>query len=301
MSPGTDHDPQPDHGWDNRRLILASLAPRTTTRPARRGAAAADGTDDDTPAAPGLLTRGLRGIGHGLGAARRQFNKRVPPNRRAHTAVITTALLVVLLVALAGVRYLTTDVTAPSRATTAAVAPPPPPSTPLTPDTIITGATGEDFCPHDSNYSPVNNAFDGNLGTAWVCTRVKNQNGQLIKVDFHRQVTLTQIRVDGGFDSPPAMPDQWSKHRIVTKLEIYFPKELNRPPATIDTAGAKDWRGIPGGLNPPATVSKLLIRVAETTDPPQAATPTSETNAPSPADDTTTVAISDIQFIGSKT
>ena len=33
VSMDTDRDPQTDRGWENRRLILASLAPRTTTRP----------------------------------------------------------------------------------------------------------------------------------------------------------------------------------------------------------------------------------------------------------------------------
>ncbi|WP_155766859.1 hypothetical protein [Mycobacterium intracellulare] len=31
----TDQVLHTDHGWENGRLILASLAPRTTTRPAR--------------------------------------------------------------------------------------------------------------------------------------------------------------------------------------------------------------------------------------------------------------------------
>ena len=48
--------------------------------------------------------------------------------------------------------------------------------------------------------------------------------------------------------------------------EVWFPKDLRRDPVTVDTGGARDWRFI--ALNPPATVSKLLIRVAETSDPP---------------------------------
>ena len=39
MSMGTDNDDNDlpiDRSWDNRRLILASLAPRSATRPARR-------------------------------------------------------------------------------------------------------------------------------------------------------------------------------------------------------------------------------------------------------------------------
>ena len=91
-----------------------------------------------------------------------------------------------------------------------------------------------------------------------MCTRAKNQDGQQLQVDFGRQVTLTQIRVIGGFDATaPDGTDQWSKHRIVTKLEVYFPRDLRRDPVTIDTGGVRDWRFI--ALNPPATVSKLLI------------------------------------------
>lgn len=63
----TEPDQQTDHAWDNRRLILASLAPRTTPRPARRSPAADPDAlfpDGDTttagPKKPGLLTRAAR-------------------------------------------------------------------------------------------------------------------------------------------------------------------------------------------------------------------------------------------------
>lgn len=295
-------EPQIDHGWDNRRLILASLAPRTTTRPARR----ANSTDPDAPIPndgdtapkkPSLLTRSLRASGRAAAAGSRKFNEKVPPNRRIHTAVLTAVALVVLLVAVAGVNYLTSDVN--PQAQTTAHAPPRPPSASLPPlnrDTILSGVHATDICPRDANYSDANRAFDGDFNTAWVCTRAKNQDGQMIQVDFGRQVTLTQIRAIGGFDATaPDGTDQWPKHRIVTKYEIYFPKELNRPPIPLATDGARDWR--PANITPPATLSKILIRVAETSDPPQPATPTQESGTPA-SDDVTTVATSEIQFIG---
>lgn len=297
----TDQDLQTDHGWDNRRIILASLAPRTTARPARR--TTADGTDHApegrTPKKPGLLTKGLKASGRAARAGGRQFNKKVPPNRRAHTAVITAAVLAVLLVALAGVNYFTTDVN-PRPSTTAPMATPQPSlaKAPLRRDTILKGVTAADLCPRDANYSEANRAFDDDFSTAWSCTRVKNQDGQAIQVDFGRQVTLNQIRFTSGFDATaPDGTDLWSKHRIVTQFEVYFPKDLRRDPITIDTGGTRNWRVITGGLNPPATVSKLLIRIKETSDPPQPATPTSESASSTP-DDVTTVAISEIQFIG---
>jgi hypothetical protein len=303
MSTTDPHDElQPDHGWDNRRLILAALAPRETTRPARRGTATAvlEGDTDDHGKTPGLLNRGFHAAGRAARWTGHQFNKRVPPNRRAHTAVITAAAVVVLLVALSGVKYLTTDVTSPTSKTSTAVATPtPPPSRePLNRDTIITGVTAEDVCPRDKNYSAANNALDGNLDTAWRCTRVENKDGQLIQIDFHRQVTLTQIRCDGGFDSvAPDGTDLWSQHHIVTAIEVFWPKDLNRRPTRIDTGGERDFRGVPGGIDPPATVTKLLLRVAETSEPPQSPNATSTTAEPS-ADDVTTVAISECQFIG---
>ena len=132
MTTDHDHDLQTDHGWDNRRLILASLAPRTTTRPARRGAGptVVDEAPDDaaTPKKPGLLTRGLHASGRAARAGSRQFNRRVPPNRRMRAAIITAAAVVVLLVALAGVNYLTSDINPQAGTTTPTAAPPQPPT-----------------------------------------------------------------------------------------------------------------------------------------------------------------------------
>jgi hypothetical protein len=299
----TDDDLQTDRGWENRRLILASLAPRTTTRPARRSTAP-DGADEHlsadpaAPKKPGLLCRGVRAGGRAASAGGRAFNNRVPRENRLRVAILTVAAVIVLLVALSFVNFVTTDVTPKTTQSTASVAPPAPPiQAPLNRDQILTGVKAADVCPKDDNYSEANRAFDGDFNTAWVCTRAKNQDGQQLQVDFGRQVTLTQIRIIGGFDATaPDGTDQWSKHRIVTKLQIYFPRELHRDPVTIDTGGTRDWRF--AALNPPATVSKLLIRVAETSDPPPPVTPTSETAAPK-SDDVTSVAISEIQFIGS--
>jgi hypothetical protein len=295
----TPDEPKTDQAWENRRLILASLAPRTATRPARRGAATDidDSLTDpsgDLAKKPGLLTRSVRASGRAAAAGGRAFNKKVPRENRARVAILTAAAIVVLLVALTGVNYLTTDVN-PATPTNATAAPPPPPSqAPLRRDTILTGATAKDVCPRDPLYSDSNRAFDGDFNTAWVCTRAKNQDGQTIQIDFGRQVTLTQIRAIGGFDATaPDGTDQWSKHQLVTKLEVWFPKDLRRDPVTIDTGGVRDWRFIT--LNPPATVSTLLIRVAETSDPPTPAT--SETTAPNP-DEATSVAMSEVQFIG---
>lgn len=297
-----DHDTElhTDHSWDNRRLILAALAPRTATRPARRRAIPDGDTDplaEPGTKKPGLLTRGARSAGRGLAAGGRAFNNKVPKENRARAAILTVAAVAVLLVALAGVNFLTTDVNPPAPTTSGTAAPPPPPTqAPLNRDTILTGATAADVCPRDPTYSDSNRAFDGDFNTAWVCTRAKNSDGQQIQIDFGRQVTLTQIRIIGGFDATaPDGTDQWSKHRIVTKLEVYFPKDLKRDPVTIDTGGARDWRFIT--LTPPATVSKLLVRVAETAPPPQPAVPTSETASPNP-DEVTSVAMSEIQFIG---
>ena len=294
----TDPDPPIDQAWDNRRLILASLAPRTVTRPARRGTSVAD--PDDIPAPrddrPGVLSRGLQASGQLARSGARRFNKRVPRERRLHTAVITIAAVVILLAALSGVKYLSTDVHPEPRTAPTTPTPTAAPQAPLIHDTILKDITATDACPKDGNYSDANRAVDGDITTAGVCTRAKNKDGQILQISFGRQVTLTQIRVICGFDATaPDGTDQWSKHRICTSLEVWFPKDLKRDPILIDTGGIRDWRPIT--LSPPATVSKLLIRVKETSDPPQPATPTTDTAAPGP-DNVTTIAISEIQFIG---
>jgi hypothetical protein len=293
----TRHDLQTDHAWENRRLILASLAPRTTTRPARRSPTDADRTSADPEnTSTGMLTRSIHASARLARAGARQFHKRVPPERRLHTVIITIAAAVILLAALSGVKYLTADVHPQVSTATTAQTPTIATQAPLQQDTVINDVTATDACPKDANYSGANRAFDGDLNTAWICARAKNKDGQILQVSFGRQVTITQIRAIGGFDATaPDGTDQWSKHRIITQLEVWFPTDLKRDPLTLNTGGARDWR--PATLTPPATVSKLLIRVKETSDPPQPATPTTESAAPTP-DNVTTVAISEIQFIG---
>jgi len=302
-----DVQPQTNHGWDNRRTILAALAPRPSSRPARR-AISTDGpaAGADEPSTPGAVVRCLHGSRRAARWAVDRLNKRIPPHRRLRTALITLAALIVLVVALSFVRMLATDNTGPITATTRHRPPPtsqPDPS-PVAAETILTGITASDYCPkdHGEQYSPIANAFDNNTNTAWICTRAKNKDGQLIPVDFGRDVTLTQIRIVPCFDAripdTPDGVDQCSKHRIVMKLVIYYPKELNRKPDVIDTYGKRGYSFIPGGIKNPPKLSKLLLRVAETIDPPQSAADTTQTSEPSPADDTTTVAISEIQFLG---
>lgn len=290
-----------DRSWENRRLILASLAPQPAMRPARR--TAAPDLDSDAladlrpPKEPGLLSRGIRAAGRTATATGRAINTRLPRENRTRVALLTTAAVILLVLALSAVNFLTADVNPPEPGSSATAALPPLPSqAPLTRDTILSGVTAVDVCPRDPAYSEANRAFDGDFTTAWVCTRANNQDGQQIQIDFGHQVTLTQIRAIGGFDATtPEGIDQWSKHHIVTNLEVYFPKDLKRDPVTINTDGARDWRFVT--LNPPATVSRLLIRVAETSPPPQPETPTTEPASPTP-DDATSVAISEIQFIG---
>jgi hypothetical protein len=299
--PELDADTQTDHCWDNRRLILAALAPRPTSRPARRTTSPPPGDEPaatDTPDSPGLASRGTRAASRGLGKAAAAFNRRIPPERRGRAAVLATGAVIALVGAHAGVKALTADISPPAPTAAPVTAPPPPVSqAPLIKDAILTGVRATDKCPRDTNYADVNRAFDGDLNTAWVCTRATNKDGQLIQVNFGRQVTLSQIRIDGGFDAhAPDGTDQWAKHRIVTKLELYFPKELNRAPITVETGGARDFRI--AAIDPPAVITKLLLRVAETSEPPPANAPTRETTTPSGAEDVTTVAISEIQFIG---
>jgi hypothetical protein len=126
MDTDPDDDQPTDRGWDNRRLILASLAPRTATRPARRGAAPDADADPAAAKKPGLLSRGLRASGRAAAAGGRAFDNRVPRENRARVAIITVAAVVILLVALAGVNFLTTDVNPPATPTTATAHPPPP-------------------------------------------------------------------------------------------------------------------------------------------------------------------------------
>src|SRR4029077_19854292 len=80
MDTDPDDDQPTDRGWDNRRLILASLAPRTATPPPRRGAppdAPAPPAAPATAKKPGLLSRGLRESGRAAAAGGRAFDNRV--------------------------------------------------------------------------------------------------------------------------------------------------------------------------------------------------------------------------------
>jgi hypothetical protein len=302
-----------DHSWEHRRLILASLAPRSATRPGRVSAAAAgsapsnaDAPADGQPAGrsrrAGVLRRGGRAGGRAAVAAASRLNNKIPPGRRLRAVVGAGSATVVLVAALAGVRHLTADIH-PSGPAVAAPAPvaSPPSQAPLIKDGVLTGVRASDKCPRDARYSDVNGAFDGDLNTAWQCTRADNKDGQLIQASFGRQVTVSQVRIDGGFDSiAPDGTDQWSKHNIVIRLEVYFPKDLQRAPLVLDTDGARDWRV--ATIDPPVVVSKLLLRIAETSAPPPApATPARETTtetAKPGEENITTVAISEIQFIG---
>lgn len=288
-----DNDVAPDNAWDNRQLILAAMAPRPATRPARRNTMA---TPDAGVNAPDTdITKKSGGLARALGkagaAAGRKLNKLIPPEKRSRAALIgipaIVIALVVLMVALSIVRSLTNDVTPQA-------APPPPPSAPssslppLRQDVVLTGIRAKDLCPRDANYSDANNALDGDLNTAWRCTRAKNEDNQVIQFDFGRQVTLTQIRGIGGF----APADQWNHNQIVTVFEIWFPKDLKRDPIPLNTGAVPDYRA--AEIDPPATVSQILIRVKETVDPPNP--PSQEGQGTD--EKVTTVASSEFQFIG---
>lgn len=300
--------PQTNHGWDNRRTILAALAPRPTSRPARRAILPdepAAGTDQ--PAAPGAVTRCVRSCGHAARWAIGRINKRLPRQHRVRTALITFAVLIVLLAALGVVRRLATDNSPGSAAPTTRHGPPTTSqqaSPPVPEETILTGITATDQCPkdHGEQYSPIANAFDNNANTAWICPRVKNKDGQHILVDFGREVTLTQCRIIPGFDAripdAPDGVDQWTKHRIGMDFTLYYPKELNRKPDVIHTYGKRGYSFILGGIPNPPKLSKLLIVVTKTIDPPQSPSDTAQNNDPSPSNDVTTVAVSEIQFLG---
>jgi hypothetical protein len=302
--PGQDSDVElpADHGWDNRRMILASLAPRPTARPARHSRPTPADTADVLDAGhssrkgPGVLRRSGRAVGSGVAG----LIRRIPANRRGPALLLALVAVVGLVAAMAGVKALTAEIHPTTQNGAPVAAPPPPPpvsQVPLIRDAILTGVTAIDKCPRDTNYAEANRAFDGDLNTAWRCTRAGNTNGQLLQVNFGRQVTISQIRIDGGFDAvTPDGVDQWYKNQIVTQLEVYFPKELNRAPVKVDTGGVRDYRA--ATIDPPAVVSKLLLRVAETYDPPPSPTPDQTTPPPPDGEEVTTVAISDIQFIG---
>lgn len=131
MTTGNDTDTPVDQGWDNRGLILAALAPRTTSRPARR--ATGPVPDDDEPLdvekKPGIGSRAFHAAGRGGLWVATQFNRRVPPERRAHAALITISAIAVLLVVMAGLKYIITTDVAPnspgSKASSSPAAPPP--------------------------------------------------------------------------------------------------------------------------------------------------------------------------------
>ncbi|MFV8169736.1 discoidin domain-containing protein [Mycobacterium sp. DBP42] len=295
-----------DKTWENRAIVMASIAPRSTSRPARRiaptEADTAEPADDREAKAPGLLARGAYALGRGIRASADKVAAKIPPNRRLGAVVLAVVVLVVFVVALSLVRSLAAD-TSPAAPTRAHAAPAPLPPTSAGPkDAILTGITAKDSCPKGENdpYSPANAAFDGNLGTAWICTRADGKDDQFIQVDFGRQCTVSQTRIESGFDAripdAPGGVDQWDKHRVITKAEVYFPKELGRKPLPVETGGARDFR--PGFIDPPATVSKLLIKIVETAQPPRTGDTTTDTETPAPNDDVTTVASSEIQFLG---
>ncbi len=301
MSTPPDLDGPPDYGWDNRRALMASLIPKTASRPGRRGApaAAADGDaadGDKKPSTPGLFAKGLGAARRAGQAGRGRFNKAVPPGRRGRSAVIAGASIVVLVVAVGVVKSLSSDVAPPGPIHSSTASSTPVSSPAAAPMAVLTGIHGTDKCPHDPAYADANLAFDGDLNTAWVCTRVHNKDGQYIFADFGRQVMVCQMRVYSGAEgTDPDGSDRWFKHRIVTQLDAWFPKELNRKPLEVRTGGERDY--FPATIDPPAIVTKLLLRVAATADPGTPATATSQPPAAPGGDQATTVALK-VQFLG---
>jgi hypothetical protein len=293
---------EPDHAWENQEIILQSLLPRSTpARPAH--------PSTDTPAATGsrrssagrrLLARAVTAPAR---ATRRRLQHHFPPERRARSAAIAAAVLAAVVLLLLGMQHLVRDAptaTAPSAPPISSAAT----HSPAGPhNVVLRPAEVKDLCPKDApGYSPPENMFDGKISTAWVCPRAGDNNGQLIKISFERLVSISQIRVVGGY--PFRRPDgvnEWSLHRIVTSMEFRFPRESAHAPVTVNTEGKPDFAST--AVSPPATTSRVLGIVKETSDPPPATnttTPTT-TDAPARSDDGqphTTVAISEIEIIG---
>ena len=204
----------------------------------------------------------MRASGLAAAAGGRAFNKRVPLENRMRTGILTATAIVILLVALAFVNFATTDVNPSTNSTTATAAPPPPPTQPpLRRDTILSGVKATDVCPA-TRITPTPTAFDTTSTPHGYAPEPRIRKATAPN-RLRPPGDTDPIRVIGGFDATaPDGTDQWSKDQIVTKPEVWFPKDLRRDPVTIDTGGARDWRFI--ALNPPAAVSKLLIRVAKT-------------------------------------
>jgi hypothetical protein len=203
-----------------------------------------------------------------------RFNKAIAVGFAAATATATIAVTTILL----GMRtepQTTGETTPPTTQISVLPAPQAPASTDAGGDAPIPYTASASCLPGSTAAQAV--AGD-DPGRAWVCVR-GGVDGQVLTLDLGRTMVITAVSITPGWVGVDASgTDQWSAHRVVTRLQWIF----NDDAATVVTQQTGNVRGEAVQAIPHRGVlaSKITAIILETSRAPASSAPTTTAASP---------------------